>query len=71
MNRMITLQVNTAGAWRNVLTFASHRAPAMREAVKALQAAADTTAKWCFLDDGRREWLPEPLASTFAQEKKP
>lgn len=68
---MITLQVNTAGAWRNVLTFASHRAPAIREAVKGLQSAAGPAVKWCFLDDGHREWLPEPLATTFAQEKTP
>jgi hypothetical protein len=71
MNRIVTLQVNTSGAWRNVITFPSHRLADVREALKPLQEAAGPTAKWCFLEDGRRTWIPESLASTFAQEKNP
>lgn len=52
------LQVNTAGAWRNVIEFTPAQALKVLQAVKILQTALGDRAKWCVLhDDGQREWL--------------
>lgn len=70
MNRMITLQINTTGAWRNLFAFPSHRLAAVKEALVPLQAVAGPTVKWCLYEDGRRTWLPTPLANAFAREQQ-
>ena len=52
-----TLQVNTHGAWRNVLTFDLAREAEVVEACRHLARAVPET-KWCILyADGRREFL--------------
>lgn len=52
-----TLQVNTHGAWRNVLKFELQREAAVIEALKTL-ARVVPEAKWCIVyADGRKNWL--------------
>lgn len=55
------LQVNTTGAWRNVVTFDAVHKPKVAYAVGILAATAPH-AKWCILgDDGKRDWLTPAL----------
>lgn len=52
-----TLQINTHGAWRNVLAFEAEREAEIIVALKPL-ARAVPLAGWCVLyADGRRNWL--------------
>ena len=52
------LQVNTSGAWKNVLDFDKSRLDQVRKAIDVLAAAIGHTAKWCIVDDnGKRQWL--------------
>jgi hypothetical protein len=56
---MITLQINTNGAWRNVLTFDPARRDEILAGLAALAGVLGDGARWCLLnqDDGKREWL--------------
>jgi hypothetical protein len=52
------LQVNTSGAWRNVVDFDKSRLDEVRRAVNVMAAAINYSAKWCVVDDkGNRQWL--------------
>ena len=58
MTDKITLQVNTSGAWRNVLDFEVARKPEVVAAVNALFDAVDHRASFCLVHpNNRREWL--------------
>lgn len=51
------LQVNTSGAWRNVVEFDASDRPRMIAVLIPL-AKLVPNAKWCLVDDqGKREWL--------------
>lgn len=61
------LQVNTSGAWRNVVDFDKARKQEVVDAVRSLDAALGERVKWCLVqDDDSREWLnlraPRPRA---------
>lgn len=61
-NDELILQVNTAGAWKSVLTFDRARKADVLASVKRL-AVAVPGAKWCLVNgNGDREWI-EPLAA--------
>jgi hypothetical protein len=52
------LQVNTSGAWKNVLDFDAAQRNAVKAVLPALNAAIGGRAKWCLVaDDGERIWL--------------
>jgi hypothetical protein len=53
------LQVNTAGAWKNLAEFDELRRWEVEQAIKALdEALGDGKPKWCVVDDnGKRQWL--------------
>lgn len=58
------LQINTSGAWRNVVDFPAERHDAVVRALPELaRAIGDDNARWSILDDsdktgsGKREWL--------------
>lgn len=54
---MLRLQINTTGAWRNVLAFPPGATDQVLRAVRIL-AAVSPDAKWCVLDgDDRRRWI--------------
>ena len=54
----ITLQVNTSGAWKNVVDFDLTRYAEVVAAVDKLAFAIGTHARWCLLyANGTREWL--------------
>ncbi|HCZ48403.1 MAG TPA: hypothetical protein DCZ11_05315 [Gammaproteobacteria bacterium] len=54
---MLMLQINTTGAWRNVLAFPAPATDQVLRAVRILAAVAPS-AKWCVLDgDGHRSWI--------------
>lgn len=58
MTDKITLQVNTAGAWKNVAQFDAARRVDVTLAVDQLAAALGGDTRWCYLHaDGTREWL--------------
>lgn len=64
------LQVNTAGAWRNVVRFEAAYRPKVIEAV-ALLSSAVPDATWCIVHpDGNREWITASLASTFRDRSR-
>jgi hypothetical protein len=55
---MFTLQINTKGAWRNVLDFEARSRGDIVAGLKPLARVLGDAAKWSVLhDDGRREWL--------------
>ena len=63
------LQVNTSGAWRNVVDFPDERRDAVLHALPELaRAIDDDNARWCIVDaDGKRDWLgslTDALAAT-------
>lgn len=68
------LQVNTSGAWRNVVDFPAERRDAVLRALPELaRAIGDGNARWSIVDDtdrsgsGKREWLgslTDALAAT-------
>lgn len=53
------LQVNTAGAWKDVLVFDVARAREVIEALRVLNVAlGQDQPKWCLVNDsGARKWL--------------
>lgn len=53
------LQINTSGAWRNVVDFQADRRDAVLRALPELaRAVGDDNARWCVVDDaGKRDWL--------------
>ena len=53
------LQVNTNGAWKNVVEFDAARRTEVIEALQVLRdALREDDPKWCLLSDsGKREWL--------------
>ncbi|TAM72339.1 hypothetical protein EPN44_16115 [bacterium] len=52
------LQINTGGAWRNVLTFDPARRAEILASVALLANTLGASAKWCLHHpDGKREWL--------------
>jgi hypothetical protein len=55
---MLTLQINTSGAWRHLLTFAPARRAEILAAAAALAGTLGDRTKWSILHpEGRREWL--------------
>lgn len=57
----LTLQINTTGAWRSVVSFEASRRREVARAIRHLARVLDPSPKWCFLSaDGRREWLDQP-----------
>lgn len=55
---MFTLQINTAGSWRNVLSFEPARRDEILGGLAALAGVLGKGARWCLLrQDGKREWL--------------
>lgn len=64
------LQVNTSGAWRNVVDFPADRRDDVLRGVVILARVMGTTAKWSFLmENGRREWLGS-LSDAIASSKE-
>lgn len=58
------LQINTAGAWKNVVAFEAAKEREVESAVHRL-AGAVPDAKWCVVDDlGNRRWLSTPAKRT-------
>lgn len=58
--QQLTLQVNNAGAWKNVVAFDRARKPEVLGAVSRL-AGVLPDAKWCLLsEDGKRDWIKAP-----------
>jgi hypothetical protein len=58
----ITLQINTSGAWKNVMTFAPGRRAEVLRGLRLFAGILGPSAKWCLLrEDGSREWLPGDL----------
>lgn len=59
------LQVNTAGAWKDVCHFDTARKAEVAKAVSQLAGIVGVGAKWSVLhDNGKREWIGLPLAQT-------
>lgn len=59
------LQVNTAGAWKDVCHFEAARKAEVAKAVAQLASIAGVKATWSVLhDNGKREWIGLPLAET-------
>lgn len=69
MCRNVTLQVNTRGAWRNLMEFDEARLAEVRRAVGEFARVMGADAKWCFVHpDGHREWLETPPEAVPTQE---
>lgn len=53
------LQVNTSGAWKNVVEFDAARRDEVLKALRVLQSALGQTVRWSILHDNglTREWL--------------
>lgn len=51
------LQVNTSGAWRNVVEFDADRAPEVEDAAASLSRAAGGLNLRIVNDDGEARWL--------------
>lgn len=65
---MITLQVNTAGAWKTVARFDASRRADMIKAVDTLGGILGAGTKWCLLfESGKREWLKPPQTPIVAR----
>jgi hypothetical protein len=63
---MITLQINTAGAWKNLVQFDDAEREEVLTGLKGLAQALGDRASWCLLhDDGHREWLRDIGAGAF------
>lgn len=59
----ITLQINTSGAWKNLLTFAPKRRDEVLRATAVLAGVLGESTTWCLVHpDGKREWLKGPLS---------
>ncbi|WP_424682952.1 hypothetical protein [Frateuria sp. YIM B11624] len=59
---MIILQINTAGAWREVLHFEPENREKVLAGLAALAGVIGDSARWCLLHQGgrhhgKREWL--------------
>ena len=64
------LQVNTAGAWKNVAGFDSARKGEVVAAVNNLSGILGPRVKWCVVhDNGDREWLRTSIADAFREER--
>lgn len=54
----VKVQINTSGAWRDVLTFEAPRQAEVVAALAALAAAIEHRASFCLVHEGgKREWL--------------
>lgn len=54
----ITLQINTSGSWKNMLTFAPERRAQVLRALRVFAGVLGDRVRWCLLyADGKREWL--------------
>ena len=63
----ITLQVNTAGSWKNVARFDAARRAEVIKAVDNLGGILGASARWCLLyESGTREWLKPPATPNVA-----
>jgi hypothetical protein len=59
----LTLQINTSGAWKNLLTFAPERRDEILRATAVLAGVLGDSTTWCLVHpDGKREWLKGPLS---------
>lgn len=62
-NTGITLQINTNGAWKNMLTFEPARRAEIMRALKVFAGVLGATTRWCLQHpDGKREWLAEGIS---------
>ena len=67
---MIQLQVNTAGAWRNVLSFERSDRHRVIQAIAILSSVAPR-ASWCLVHaNGEREWISGRLVVTKGGAKQ-
>lgn len=58
----ITLQINTSGAWKNMLTFEPARRAEVMRALKVFAGVLGASTRWCLLHpDGKREWLADGI----------
>lgn len=54
----ITLQINTSGSWKNMLTFKPKQRTQILRALRVFAGVLGDRANWCLLHaDGKREWL--------------
>lgn len=54
----ITLQINTSGSWKNMLTFAPEQRAQILRALRVFAGVLGDRVRWCLLhSDGKREWL--------------
>ena len=63
------LQVNTAGAWKDVVTFDALRTNDVVAALEPLAIVLGPEVKWCLVsdDNSKRNWLPHPAGASLAQ----
>lgn len=63
---MITLQINTAGAWKNVVQFDESQREGVLDGLKGLAQALGPKVTWCLVDEnGKREWLHDIHSGAF------
>lgn len=73
MNRKLTLQINTAGAWKNVVTFDKDKREPVLAAAGLLARILGPSTKWALIDEfGHRQWLkfsdnPNEIINASAQ----
>lgn len=67
----LTLQINTSGAWKNVVKFDARRKAEVVKAAAVLSSALGEDTSWCLLhESGRREWLSRSLAQSYRAEER-
>lgn len=61
---MITLQINTNGAWKNVLQFEPTRRNEILRALAVFASVLGRNTRWCLVNEaGKREWLHEDISA--------
>lgn len=63
---MPTLQINTRGAWSNVVQFDQAKLDDVLAGLKGLAQGLGADVKWSVVhDDGERQWLPDIHTGAF------
>lgn len=63
---MITLQINSKGAWRHVVDFDASRRDEVILGLAGLASALGKDVQWFLLtEEGKREWLPHLATQMF------
>lgn len=63
---MLTLQVNTSGAWKNIVQFHEAARDEVLVGLKGLAQALGDDVTWCLVHgDGHREWLKDIHSGAF------